>query len=285
MSAPTRAMGARPAAPDRRDACEAAASASLTSDAVLIDDPRMLASLALLLVTADPGATDVRFVAGLVAAAFSAQPEVSVLTRDDLRRAMDLEAEKQTQGCDDAENCLAEIAAAMDARLVVYGTVDVIGDEFLLQLNVFDAESAQGLDRATARAATVNELASVAEAQATTLAVATRARVKGQLRILVLDVEVRGAKAAVPPPPWLWIGAGSLLGTGTLALLVAAFADSTSVGLFSTTTSDKLLDASAASARYSESDGWATVAGIAYVVGGVALAGGVVVGVLAAVEE
>ncbi|MDP2340943.1 MAG: hypothetical protein Q8O67_08300 [Deltaproteobacteria bacterium] len=243
----------------------------------------MLASLALLLVAADPAAADLRFVASLAAAAFSAQPEVSVLTSDDLRRAMNLEADRQAQGCDEAASCLAEIAAAMDARLVVYGTVDVLEDQLLVQLNVFDAHSAQGLGRVTARATTTSELARVTEERAASLAASTRAQLPGLLRILILDVEVRG-RQPIEPTPWLWI-AGSLLGTGALALGGGVVADVVSVDLFNKTTNEPTLAASTAGERYDQSNGWATVASVGYIVGGIALVGGAVVGVLATVQE
>ncbi len=242
----------------------------------------MLAPLLLLLASAPD--VDVRFVAGLLGAAFSTQSGVDVLTRDDFRHAIDLEAEKQGSGCDADASCLAEIAAALDARVVVYGSVDVLGDELLLQLSAFDAKAAQGLDRVVGRAATPSDLAHVAEQLATQLAQATRARIgDASIRVLVLDIDVRTQAAGRPVA--LWSVSAALAGGAIVVAGLGAFADFESTSLAHDANADLNLDATAARQRYVGSDTWGTVAMAAYIGGGALAAGAVVVGVAAMASE
>ncbi|MDP2343642.1 MAG: hypothetical protein Q8O67_21970 [Deltaproteobacteria bacterium] len=79
-----------------------------------------------------------------------------VTTAADLRAISNLEADKQALGnCKDSAACIAEIANALGADLLVHGSIGKIGDEILMNVAMFDArknmaiarEKAQGRDQ------------------------------------------------------------------------------------------------------------------------------------------
>ncbi len=59
---------------------------------------------------------------------------------------LDLEASRSSIGCGDA-SCLAEIAGAMGASLVVFGDVGLLGSTYTITLNLFDSGAATALGR------------------------------------------------------------------------------------------------------------------------------------------
>lgn len=83
---------------------------------------------------------------------------LDVVSGEDLRRMAALEAEKQEAGCVD-ESCLAELAGALDARLVVSGFVGRLGDLYVVNLSLFDAKAARAHGRATVEASTIEAIA------------------------------------------------------------------------------------------------------------------------------
>lgn len=72
-----------------------------------------------------------------------------VVTSEDMRRALSLEADRQEAGCD-TSSCLEEIAGAMGAQLVVFGDITVLGDATLLTLNLFDTAAVRSIARTSA---------------------------------------------------------------------------------------------------------------------------------------
>jgi hypothetical protein len=76
-----------------------------------------------------------------------------VLSTEDVRRVLDLEAEKQALGCEGARECLAEIGAALGAQRVVYGTVAKLGATYVVSLSVVEPGDVKsvGRDRFEAR--------------------------------------------------------------------------------------------------------------------------------------
>jgi hypothetical protein len=94
--------------------------------------------------------------AGRVAVRFSQDKRLDVLSGDDVRGMASLEAEKQAAGCDDS--CLAELAGALNARLVVSGFVGRLGSLYVVNLSLFDAQAARSISRATIEAEHVEEL-------------------------------------------------------------------------------------------------------------------------------
>jgi hypothetical protein len=227
----------------------------------------------------NPAPTDVRFVSNVVAAEFATQKGFEVLTADDLRQVLTVESERQMLGCsDESSSCLAELAAAMDARLLVYGSVDNVDGQLLLQLNVFDARKARSLGRVTKKAANRAALVALSEEHAAALAATARAQLPGDeaVRVLVLDIQFRSGASemlvdeSAAAPVW-GIAAGVLGAVGVLALAGGGFADFQSVALHADTTAQTDLARSAAVSRYAESDAWALGAVLGYGAGAVLL--------------
>ena len=72
----------------------------------------------------------------------------SVLSRSDVRGVLSFEAEKQLLGCNQ-ESCLAELAGALGADLLVTGSLSKIDEATLLSLRVTDLKSLKVTRRAT----------------------------------------------------------------------------------------------------------------------------------------
>lgn len=69
-----------------------------------------------------------------------------VLTAADVEKLASLTAEKANLGCD-TSGCLAEIAAAMGTRYVLFGDANKLGSLTVITLSVFDAEDTRSLIR------------------------------------------------------------------------------------------------------------------------------------------
>ena len=92
---------------------------------------------------AESGVSDglVHTVSGIVSAELATYPELDVTSDADVKRMMELEGEKQAVGCGDS-SCLAELAGAIGARLVVFGSIGKLGDDIVMHLNLFDSVKA-----------------------------------------------------------------------------------------------------------------------------------------------
>lgn len=149
-------------------------------------------------------ATEGSLLTSLVANAASRDARFDVLTRDDVKNAVAVEADRQGLGCEES-TCLAELAGALGARIVVYGSVGQLGEDTLLTLNLFDSDAASSGGRRVARGKTITELSSVVEATTTELLEGflkkSGAAPDARVRLLVLDLEVRAGVEPPPPPP------------------------------------------------------------------------------------
>jgi hypothetical protein len=96
---------------------------------------------------------------GIVVQSLARASSISVITDDDIRRLVELEAEREVVGCSTA-SCLAEIAGALGADFVVFGTVGKLDELFVVQLNLFDAAAARAMGREEIRARRAGALAS-----------------------------------------------------------------------------------------------------------------------------
>lgn len=76
----------------------------------------------------------------VVAAAAGDIKGVEVVTAVELRRLAALEAERSAAGCTD-ESCLAEIAGAMGAENVLFGSMSKLGATTTVTLSLFDTKS------------------------------------------------------------------------------------------------------------------------------------------------
>ena len=98
-------------------------------------------------------------VTDLVTAALAKEQGFEVLSSGDVRRQLELEANKQMLGCDaNASSCLAEIAGAMGAQLVVYGKLGQLDDVVVLTLNLFDSTQGRAAGRVAMREPSLNAL-------------------------------------------------------------------------------------------------------------------------------
>jgi hypothetical protein len=76
----------------------------------------------------------------LLAAAASVDG-VELVSQGEMKKMADLEATKADLGCD-TSSCLAELAGAMGARFVLFGSVSRLGEQTTVALSLFDSQSA-----------------------------------------------------------------------------------------------------------------------------------------------
>lgn len=132
---------------------------------------------------------------------------IEVVSAAEIRRMAALEGEKQSLGCDD-EGCLAELAGAMGARLVVFGTVSTLGERTTMTLSLFDAASAGAIKRASVDGRRAADLAPLLRAP-------VRELLDGKGFVFPPDEE-----PAWSPGPLVWIG-GAATGVGVIGALGA----------------------------------------------------------------
>jgi len=146
-----------------------------------------------------PVETASRFLTGAAAQGAASVPQTDVVTSAELRTALDLEAQKQLTACDEGSSCMAEIAAALDAQIVLTSSLISIGSSYTIQVSAYDAKKAISAGRKTIRAGTIEELAPLLEATTkemlTPVAGATSQDTK--LRVLILDLDASGASLAL----------------------------------------------------------------------------------------
>jgi len=86
---------------------------------------------------------------GVITVQISSYDALDVISGDDVRQLVALQAEKQNAGCDDSGSCMAEIAGALGASLVVFGDVGQLGELLVVNLNLFNVDLAQSQGRVT----------------------------------------------------------------------------------------------------------------------------------------
>lgn len=94
-----------------------------------------------------------------IASELAKRRKYSVLTSEDVRRVLDVEAQRQAAGCDGESSCLAEIGAALGADRVVYGNVARLGEQLVVSLSVVDPQDARAFGRDTFQVRDVAEAA------------------------------------------------------------------------------------------------------------------------------
>ena len=117
-------------------------------------------SILVLELRGDPSVIDhatLTTITSTVSVSVSKRRGLSVLTAQDVKNLVDIEAQKQMLGCTTgSESCLAEVASAMGAELVLSGDVGKLGSAFVINLHLFDAGKARSVGRDTL---TVHDLA------------------------------------------------------------------------------------------------------------------------------
>jgi hypothetical protein len=153
--------------------------------------------------------------AGKIATRFAEDERLDVLSGDDIRGMATFEADKQASGCDDS--CLAELAGAMNARLVASGYVGRLGSLYVVNLSVFDAQAARAVARANVEAERVEDLGAKVESavdamrKSLPIAKAKRAR-KGGPPVLPLALTAGGGVGFVVGAVALGIGGALFAG-------------------------------------------------------------------------
>lgn len=189
--------------------------------------PWLLFSLALAPAIDAPGA---RLLTNVVVAGASAGGRVDVISSDDVRSAVELEAQRQLAGCD-SDSCLAEIAAAMGAAVVLHGSIGPLGDELILTLNLFDSNNGMSAGRELVRGTDIGALSRAAE-QASQRLIDRAAQAAGdkRLRVIVMDLAIEQEEPEPPIAlPWWWIAAGSVGVAGVASVVGGAYFDSEAV--------------------------------------------------------
>lgn len=129
-------------APSHRYAASVLHTALLASFASLLIATQEPPTRVLVLDLEAVGAVDkdtARSIDPLVLAAASI-PGAEVLAQSELKKIAEVEANKADLGCDDS-SCLAELAGAMGARFVLFGTVSKLGDATTVSISMFDSRS------------------------------------------------------------------------------------------------------------------------------------------------
>src|ERR1043166_447167 len=159
----------------------------------------IVAALLLSASPSPPASDDARLLGDLVAAAAAKGPNADGSTTEDVRKAVNCEADKAVSGCSE-QSCLAEIANAIGAAVVLYGNVGhLAADDLIVTLSVFDGESASSGARTVIRGALMQALADEIGKQVPPLvAQGVARRVEGgkRVRLLVLDLESRGVSSS-----------------------------------------------------------------------------------------
>lgn len=223
---------------------------------------------------------EVDLLTSIITATLAKQERLEVLSSSDVKRIVQLEGERQALGCSES-SCLAEIAGAMGAQLVVYGDIGKLGSQTVLTLNLFDGAAATAPGREVIVAASIDEL--TGKVQATTTSLVSPIVSKpgtDKIRVVVLGFEIRGAAAesaapeAAPPPP-AESPASPLVLAGVGSAVVGGLAAVVSVGAFvfavdaHNAADDRTLKVDEAAIKYDERDGNGLVG---FVAGGVAVA-------------
>ncbi|MDP2342802.1 MAG: hypothetical protein Q8O67_17735 [Deltaproteobacteria bacterium] len=229
----------------------------------------------------------------LVANALGTEARLEVVSSADLRRQLEVEANKQSLGCDaSATSCLAEIAGAMGAQVVVYGKLGALsdgdkGDVVILTLNLFDSTQGRAVGRIALRDVSLAGLgAQVDDGVARLVAPFVLALPEGtRAKLLVLDIEPpkksEASVVVVEPvaatPPLFIAGVSGVVGGVVVAGLGVGLyfvaADRDRVG------DDPTSDAIKSKDAYDARDRFGAASVIALALGGAAaVAGGIAVG-------
>jgi hypothetical protein len=89
-----------------------------------------------------------RTLSDVVAAAVVRQPGLIVTAGADIRARLQAEGTKQAAGCDSSlDSCMAELAGALDADLVVSGSVGFLGDVTIVSVALYDARKQASIGR------------------------------------------------------------------------------------------------------------------------------------------
>jgi len=96
-------------------------------------------------------------VTNYMAVVLQQNPKLDVITGADVQQLAALEQSKAAVGCDDS-SCLAEIADALGAELVIFGQAGQLGKLLLINLSLFDSNAAKAVARQSVQARNLEEI-------------------------------------------------------------------------------------------------------------------------------
>ena len=96
-------------------------------------------------------------VSGLIPVELAVVDGLEVLAAADVKQMIEYEAEKQAIGCSD-NSCLAELAGALGADLVIFGDVSRLGTLIIVNINLFDSVKTRAAGRISIQTKNVEEL-------------------------------------------------------------------------------------------------------------------------------
>ena len=162
------------------------------------------------LTTAGVPPEQVKVLDGSLAAALDDQG-VDAVTRADLRTMASVAADLSTAGCNsDSDSCLAELAAALGADLVLSGQVGRLDTTYVLQLSLFDANAGRAMAREELRGQALTLLADrIPDAVA---------RLTDRAPLLKSTTTTTSTAS-----PLVWVGAGALAVGATAAVALGGF--------------------------------------------------------------
>ena len=160
------------------------------------------------LTTAGVPPEQVKVLDGSLAAALDDQG-VDAVTRADLRTMASVAADLSTAGCNsDSDSCLAELAAALGADLVVSGQVGRLDTTYVLQLSLFDANAGRAMAREELRGQALTLLAD---------------RIPDAVARLIDRAPLLKSATTTTASPLVWVGASAIAVGATAAVALGGF--------------------------------------------------------------
>lgn len=219
------------APPEDGDAPPALKPSILVLDVTLVDIP--------------PGIE--KILIGPISTEVAKDPDLAVMTGQDVRRLTEFEADRIRAGCDE-ESCASEIADALGADLVVFSTLGRLGTTYIFNMTLIETSSARALGRISANADDVSDLREVVEIATRNLMAGYRKEVGGPTAPPEEAAKSNGTSTS-PSQPAAASPAGdsnALLSLayigGVAAVAVGIFATGAAIDIFSPTSRNRQLD-------------------------------------------
>jgi hypothetical protein len=170
----------------------------------------------------------------LVTTALAKEPRFEVVASGDLRRQVEVESNSAALGCDSSSaSCLAELAGALGAKVIVYGKLGTLDDVVVLTLDLFDSGAGKAGGRVALQEPTLSAISGRVDGAVHELVEPFVAKLPadGKVKVLVLDIEppeqatpAGPASSAAPSSPVLVPGmvtAGVGAGVAIVGVLLA----------------------------------------------------------------
>jgi TolB-like protein len=117
-------------------------------------------------------------------------PGFKVLSRDDIRRVLSFEQERQLLGCPD-EQCVVSIGGALGADWIITGNLGQLGGRFLISVRAVDIKAGKALGAADRTVNTIEELAETAKDLIHKVLTGAERESKGVVAISVTERDAR----------------------------------------------------------------------------------------------